>query len=134
LVSTATSGSIFSLDHDPLAASPAGVGAGVAQLSADHVSGIEPRSAQGVHDHRRSCRLAVCAGHGHAAPQRRDLREQVRPVKLSALRGQPLGIVRRHGRGVHDLGARGDVGRGVPDREFDPVLAQPLGIAGLGAI
>ena len=35
---------------------------------------------------------------------------------------------------VHDLRAGGDVGGGVADHRLDPVLAQPLGVGGLGAV
>jgi hypothetical protein len=55
-------------------------------------------------------------------------------VQLTALRGLPLWIVGGHGRGVHDLSAGGDIRRGMSDRGLDPVLAKPLGVAGLAAV
>ena len=122
---------LVGLDDDPLAAPPAGVDPGVAELAADHVRRIEPAAAQDVHDHRRGRRLAVRAGDRQAAAQRRDLREQLGAVKLASLGGAALGIVGRHRGRVHDLGARGDVLRPVPEHGLDPVLAQALGVARL---
>ena len=94
----------------------------------------EAAAAQHVHDHRRGRGLPVGAGHGDAATQRRQLSEQIGAVKLPPGGGLPLGIGRRHGGGVDDLGSRRDVRRGVADRRLDPVLAQPVCIGGLGAI
>ena len=77
---------LVGLDHDPLALAPAGVGAGRAQLAADHVGGIEARAAQRVDDHRRGGGLAVGAGHRDAALERGDLGQQVGAVQLAAAR------------------------------------------------
>jgi hypothetical protein len=124
---------LVGLDDDPLTGPPRGVRAGRSELPPDHIRGIEPATAQRVHDHPGRRGLAVGSGDRQAAAQRRDLREQVGSVKLAS-RCQALGILRPHGRRVHDLGARGDVPGAVTDERLDPVLAQPLGVRGLGAI
>ena len=122
---------LIRLDDDPLAAPPAGVDPGVAKLAPDDVGRVEPAAAQDVHDHRRGRRLAVGAGDRQAAAKRRDLREQLRAMQLASAGGETLGVVRRHRGRVHDLGAGGDVLGPVPEHRLDPVLAQPLHVAGL---
>ena len=121
---------LVGLDHDPLAAPPAGVRSGGAQLAADDVGRVEPAAAQRVDDHRRGRRLAVGPGDGQAAAQRGDLGEQVGAVQLAAAappgardcRPGPRSSTRPRRR-------RGRSRRAWPIDRLDPVLAQPLGVA-----
>jgi hypothetical protein len=85
-------------------------------------------------DHPGGRRLAMRAGDRDAAAKRGDLRQQVGAVQLAPGARGALGVVGRDGRGVDDLGALGDVGRVMADPGLDPVFAQPLGVARLGAV
>ena len=74
------------------------------------------------------------SGDRDASPQRCDLSEQIRAVKLAPARGLALGVPRGHGGRVHDLRTGGHVGGGVADQRLDPVLVQALRVARLGAV
>ena len=124
---------LVGLDHDPLPAPPARAETGPRQLGADHEGRVKAGAAQGVGGHRRGRRLAVRAGDGQAALERRDLGEQIGPVQLAARR-HALGILGRDRGRVDDLGAGGHVLGGVADPRLDPVLAQPGRVGRLGAI
>ena len=125
---------LVGLDHDPLALSPAGVGAGPPQLAAHHVGRIEPAFLEDLHDHRGGGGLAVGPGHGQAALDRGDLSQQLGAVQLASGGGHALRVLGRNRRRVHDLRAGRDVLGPVAEHGLDPPLAQDLGVARVGTV
>ena len=125
------------LDHHPLPPPPGGVRAGRAQLPADQERGVSAALPQGVSRHPRRGGLAMGAGDRDAAPQPRDLAQQVPAVQYrkAALAGRgQLGVVLGDRRGHHHLARLGQVRGVMADRGFDPVLAQAPAVGGVGAI
>jgi hypothetical protein len=66
---------LVGLDDEPLAARPVGAGTDFVDVAADDEARMPPRLGQHHGEHRRGRRLAVRAGHRHAAGPRADRRQ-----------------------------------------------------------